>query len=1295
MRAGRLRLRPAYCLGAALVLVAGEVPTHAAAPSAWEAAAKGILAATGVKGGLVIHMGCGNGRMTAALRANDSYLVQGIDADAANVEKAREHIQSLGLYGQVSVDQMRGTQLPYVDNLVNLLVGEKLGGVPMEEVMRVLAPKGVAYVKENGKWVKTVKPWPEEIDEWTHFLHGADNNAVARDTRIGPPGRVQWTAGPRWSRDHDNTPSVFAPVSANGRLFYVLEDGPVCVIDERLPEKRSLVARDAFNGAILWKRKMSDWYSSRLIWGHIPVSSQRRLVAIGDRVYATLGLQSAVTALDAATGATALEYTGTERTSEIVCDEGILVLVIRKVHALEGVLASRDHRRFTKGYQGPERGGEALMAVRADTGERLWRNERHCLPSTLAVSGGRVFFVEDQQAVCLDLESGRELWKEPCPARTLVVHEGVVLLATGHDAVGSYRKRGGSIKIKALSAHDGKCLWTAEGGPLPNFYYFFFAPADVFVARGLVWALTEDFDCYKKPGSGHMLGLDLATGKVKKRIPLTGAFTPGHHVRCYKSKATERFLLFNKRGIEFLDIESGRRPVQCHWVRGACRYGILPCNGLLYAPSHACVCYPGAKLNGFYALAPAGQASATIRQSSEARLERGPAYGRTAVPQSEARNAQSRDWPAYRHDARRSGSTPTTVLPNVRPVWRVDMGGKLSAPVVADGRVYLARVDKHAVDCLDAVSGKTLWSYTAGGRVDSPPAIYRDVVIFGCRDGWVYCVKSPGGALVWRFRAAPAQRLVGAFGQLESAWPVHGSVLVREGIAYFAAGRSSFLDGGIRVYGLDVMSGKLLFETILTELAPAAAAAGTSVVRVPGALPDILTSDGKHLYMQHVQLANDLSNKIDAATLSWGVKSDSHLLPGFGFLDGTLFNRTVWKYGHRIDRSQLLALDGTDVYGLRVYWGLSWNCAVFNPGEGYVLFRQDVAGPVHRALTRKKLPGSIPYERYTWHKRVPVRVCAMALTGTSDVPPTGDIAVSHKCLFAAGTPDEIPTDDPLAAFEGRRGARLLVLSAEDGETLHECRLDSPPVWDGMAAANGRLYIATKAGNLLCMEGKEWKWKRRRIARKREPEKLVTPGGLIFSASLDKNLDADKSKGIGKADSKGVTLENGALMGRGAKLTYATKANFNLSRGSVEFRVCPQASLADRRNHKLFCIGKQEHPNAFQCWKTGAFNDLRLRIYDSNKKPREVVWKGIDGWKVGSWHHILFSWDLDAGRLSLWVDRVNAGSCFGDPINVSELRERMWIGTEDGGGQEAMAIMDDLKIYEQEPPQPPPPQNRTR
>src|SRR5207302_5797961 len=85
-----------------------------------------ILAETGVKGGIVVHLGCGDATLTAALRKNESYQVQGLERDAAKVAAARERLLAEKRYGEVSVDVLKGSLLPYIDNLVNLVVAENL-----------------------------------------------------------------------------------------------------------------------------------------------------------------------------------------------------------------------------------------------------------------------------------------------------------------------------------------------------------------------------------------------------------------------------------------------------------------------------------------------------------------------------------------------------------------------------------------------------------------------------------------------------------------------------------------------------------------------------------------------------------------------------------------------------------------------------------------------------------------------------------------------------------------------------------------------------------------------------------------------------------------------------------------------------------------------------------------------------------------------------------------------------------------------------------------------------------------
>ena len=157
---------------------------------------KELLDASGVTGGVVVHLGCGDGERTSELRGNDTLLVHGLDADPTAVAEARKRLLDIGAYGPVSVDLFDGKHLPYADNLVNAVIAEDAGEVSTTEIMRVLAPLGVAYVKTGGHWQQTVKPWPNELDEWTHYLHDPSNNAVAVDTEVGPPQGMQWANYP-------------------------------------------------------------------------------------------------------------------------------------------------------------------------------------------------------------------------------------------------------------------------------------------------------------------------------------------------------------------------------------------------------------------------------------------------------------------------------------------------------------------------------------------------------------------------------------------------------------------------------------------------------------------------------------------------------------------------------------------------------------------------------------------------------------------------------------------------------------------------------------------------------------------------------------------------------------------------------------------------------------------------------------------------------------------------------------------------------------------------------------------
>jgi len=997
----------------------------------YERQAERILAEAEIKGGLIVHVGCGAGELTAALGGGEGYLVQGLDTAAENVEKARQYIRAKQLYGQISVDMFDGRGLPYADNMVNLIVAEKLGGVTAAEAMRVLAPGGVLYAKQDGRWTKSVKPQPRNTDEWTHYLHDAGGNPVAHDDVVGPPGYTQWIAGPKHTRGHEHTPSINALVSSGGRIFYIADEGPIGSV--RQPSIWRLVARDAYNGILLWERPVENWYPHIVNWGMAPRQLQRRLVAVGDRVYVTLGLHAELSAVDATTGEILKVYEQTRGAEEVICHKGVLLLAVRslsdertaeleKMEDLEMKDRSPLHARetaepFIKHFRSIEgKAAKSILALDADTEKVLWKKtgaEASGLRTlSLCAEKDRVFYQNGKEVICLDLKTGEKLWSRASAALCLV-HDGTIVCVGGG-------------KVSVLSVETGKSLWT-EAASLTQI-------RDVFIANGSLWVGGfKPIEGKRGPSWGpyFVTQRDLAAGKILMRIEPEN---PGHHHRCYTNKATDRYILGGRRGVEFFDLESGE--VRWHsWVRGVCRYGIMPANGLLYAPPHSCGCYIAAKLTGFNALAPMRREGQEPDSQAEQILRRGPDY--TELPAAKPETGSSDDWPAYRHDAQRSGRTASVVPSKLRRKWRADVGGRLSSLTVAGGKVFTASVDEHRVSALDADSGKSMWDFTAGGRVDSPPTIHQDRAIFGSRDGCVYSLRASDGELAWRLQTARGQRRIAAYGQLESVSSVFGSVLIDDGAAYFTAGRSSYVDGGIDLYRIEARTGKTLSINRIysPDLETGKQPDQQGPAYMPGALADILSCDDEYVYLRDAVFGKDGGDR---------TKTSPHLFALTGFLDDSWAHRSYWAFGTRCsistgcsgrDRNlisgRLLVFDEATIYGYgraRLHWS-----------------NQLQDGP-YRLFAVK--PGETKPQ---WEKRVPLQVRAIVL--------------ADDVLFAAGPPIKAG-QWPKEAGE----AILMAVSASDGTELAQYKLDSSPVFDGMAAANGRLYLSLENGRVLCMEG---------------------------------------------------------------------------------------------------------------------------------------------------------------------------------------------------------------------------------
>ena len=1079
----------------AIALLSLVVSTTAARCAEAESARQ-LVDASGVTGGLIVHVGSADAKTIASLRINDRFVVQALAKDPDRISQARRDLLRLELSGAVTVMHWSGGRLPYADSLVSLLIVDDPDGPSQAELTRALAPGGIAYVKHNGDWQKQEKPWPDDIDEWTHFLHSSDNNAVADDTQVAPPNHLRWVAGPRWGRSHDHLASMSAAVTAAGRIFYIVDEGPIASVAE--PSRWMLVARDAFNGVLLWKKELARWEDQLRTFRSGPAELPRRLVAVGDRVYVTLGYGEPVVALDAATGEVVRGYEGTDNTHEIVCHQGKLYLVVCEPLLDDSGTTGRVVRELPPWrdfyrQQVTSYPAKHIRCMDAETGTLVWKKDdaetENVLPITLAVADSRVFFENKENIVALSSDSGDVLWRAARPVSlhryawsspTLVVKDGVVLSAdraadaeldTGADDKSELRWLITSDhllsegEIIAYDARSGRKLWTA---PCHDGFNF---PVDVLVVDGRVFSGVLAW----KPQPGVTQVFDLHSGEVvDTRPPDQECYSIGFgHARCYRNKATTNYLLHGRSGVEFLDVNS-HTVVADHWIRGTCQYGILPANGLTYVPPHSCACYIDAKLNNFNALAAEKKeeekGSGGEGESGTTRLQRGSAYN-TLIPNPSSLIPSPSDWPTYRCDASRSGVAGVALSSNLAPGWEKSFEGPITGPVIADGRLYFAQSEAHTVHALDAADGSPLWHFAAGSRVDSPPTVHAGRVYFGSADGWIYCLTATDGKLVWRFRAAPAEKQVVSYSRMESAWPVHGNVLVhQEGSApasvYAVAGRSSFVDGGIFFCRLDAQTGRLIAQKRISHRDPETGREPQDTVIgviMPGALPDVLATDGSSLFMRQAcfdMQGNPLAEPVE------------HLFSPAGFLDDTWWHRTYWQVGTtmlggyggwaqvgnvRIS-GRLLVTAGDRVFGFgRKEYGATG--AHLGIQATYHLFAADAdliypePPPAGTKPARKpRLPQTAV--DYLWSNELPFYPRAMLLSG--------------ETIFVAG-PSQVPD---LAAEKPQGDIWLQAVSATDGARLSRYKLKSPPVFDSLAAAAGNLYFTTLDGRVVCYQRSE-------------------------------------------------------------------------------------------------------------------------------------------------------------------------------------------------------------------------------
>jgi len=972
-----------------------------------------------VAGGLIVQVGGGDCEAVKGLASGGRYLIQILDRDPQRVAALRDSIQRSQRYGLITVERLPPiNKLPYAENLVNVVIlADAETPIPAAEATRALCPEGwivarsgctsaaalrqagladVRPIAAGSSWLVGRKPWPAEMDQWPQPRHGADGNPVSQDTLVGPPRRVRWIAGP--------PQEVSNMVSAAGHNYY-----------------GGVIARDAFNGLQLWQRRL-DPSPARGGFAFKAAANAPRPIAVGKELLVFTG--GKLLAVDGGSGSCRREYPAAGTPLEVVYDAGLLFAIDKT----------------------------SIRAVDYQTGALRWQYAA-AAPRCFVAGQGAVFFIQGEprrgeivSMLRLDENSGTRRWEQTTldwlpKVSQCVLNQGRIAceISTLSDD-----KPGNLIQV--LSAADGRPLWNRAF--VPGSQHKKQARA-MFVGSSL-WLLT-DKGCAE---------IDPASGEQEKSFP-------GGSGHCFPPVATSKYVIHGE--MHLTDLESGALDVN-PITKGNCSrdVGFLPVNGLIYTTPKHCICWPMLRDYTALAAAKAGEAGSEVpRRLDDLHFiwERGPA----TAPYADA-NPGADPWPCYRHDAWRSAATAGAVPAELRIRWTADLGGwpegpiaedwrndsyvrgPVTPPVVVGGSVYIARPDAQQVVAIDAATGAIRWRQTVNGRVDTAPTIHRGLCLFGTKSGWVYALRADDGRLIWRFRAAPLDERIVAYGQVESPWPVPGSVLIVGDVLYFAAGRQPLADGGILVFALQPDSGRRLWVE--------------RVDHVPQQFDKVRTPfyNSSGLEFDNFDL---LHREGDAVAMSrWIFDAQSGRMScdrynGFVRMDpqhsgGVWVPRGCWSYAPRNETEY-----SKERPFLRPLASFRGNRLYSFSADRKAVFRRDFNLAGGEKFDPTWYAGWKTYEQARkggdlWQSQR----LAHAAKWTVTPFPQGKQAIAGSALLLAAN---------ALVIAGGHGD-LAILSPDDGRTIGRVVLPEV-VWDGLAAAGGQLFASTQDGKVVCLGGK--------------------------------------------------------------------------------------------------------------------------------------------------------------------------------------------------------------------------------
>ena len=189
------------------------------------------------------------------------------------------------------------------------------------------------------------------------------------------------------------------------------------------------------------------------------------------------------------------------------------------------------------------------------------------------------------------------------------------------------------------------------------------------------------------------------------------------------------------------------------------------------------------------------------------------------------------------------------------------------------------------------------------------PTFHDGTILFGSAGGRVYCLRASDGVLAcgnsWRRR--PTCELPPSIRSNRSG-PSTAACWSTTDVAYFTAGRSTYLDGGIRVYASGaghrqgsctqgLLEGPHPLDRRRARLMPSISS---------GRIPTCSSAKGGFIYMRQKKMTPDLKEvHVDVLSSKGEQDVGLHVFSTAGLLDDSWYNRTFWMYSKRWPGFQL------------------------------------------------------------------------------------------------------------------------------------------------------------------------------------------------------------------------------------------------------------------------------------------------------------------------------------------------------------------------------------------------------